>query len=180
MREVIIAFGYAGFNWGSLEVALGINSKLEGAVGGNGSWYGGSGGGSGSGVMDGGMSSRGFVWTVMISGVILTTMQVQDLKDRAGDRTRGRRTIALFLGEEASRCSIAGFVCFWTCVCAQFWRLGVLEYAGFAVVAVVVVLRVLLVRWSYREDAKTWRWWCFWHSSLYLMPLVSLAEKGLR
>lgn len=85
----------------------------------------------------------------------------------------------LLFGEEVSRCSIAGFVCFWTCACSLFWGLGWLAYVGFAGVAVVVVVRVLLVRWSYREDARTWRWWCFWHSSLYLMPVVSLVERKL-
>ncbi|KAL2259508.1 hypothetical protein VTK26DRAFT_6798 [Humicola hyalothermophila] len=182
VREAIIAFGYAAFNWGSLEVALGATTTITttARVADYNYCYG---NGNGNGPMDGGLmgaSSRGFVWTAMISGVIFTTMQVQDLKDQEGDKTRGRKTIALFLGEEFSRCSIAGFVCFWTCVCSHFWQLSPLAFAAFAVTAVVVVLRVLLVRWSPWEDAKTWKWWCLWHSTLYLMPLVSLAEKRLR
>lgn len=52
VRELIIAVAYGMFNSGSLLVAIGTGNSL---------------------------SLLGVVWTVIISGVILTTMQVQDL-----------------------------------------------------------------------------------------------------
>lgn len=52
VRELIIAVAYGMFNSGSLHVAIGTGNSL---------------------------SLLGVVWTVIISGVILTTMQVQDL-----------------------------------------------------------------------------------------------------
>lgn len=52
VRELIIAVAYGLFNSGSLHVAIGTGNSL---------------------------SLLGVVWTVIISGVILTTMQVQDL-----------------------------------------------------------------------------------------------------
>lgn len=67
-------------------------------------------------------SEQGYRWAIVISGVILTTMQIQDLKDVAGDRTRGRQTIPLAFGEWWSRWSIAGFVAGWSVVCV--WLLG--------------------------------------------------------
>lgn len=144
VREAIIAVAYGLFNSGSLAVATGPEYSL---------------------------SPRGLVWTVIVSGVILTTMQVQDLKDQEGDRTRGRKTIALYLGEQVSRTSIAFFVCFWSCACAYFWALGPGPFLLIGVTAAIVALRVLFVR-SQKADARTWRCWCFWHASLYVLPLL--------
>ncbi|TAQ86940.1 hypothetical protein B7494_g4737 [Chlorociboria aeruginascens] len=144
VREMIIAVAYGFFNSGSLTVAVGPAYSL---------------------------SLLGIVWTAIVSGVILTTMQVQDLKDQEGDRTRGRKTIALFLGERISRASIAFFVCFWSFVCEYFWGLGPLAFSVTAAAAAIVVMRVLFVR-SPKGDARTWRLWCFWHASLYALPIL--------
>ncbi|EMR70906.1 hypothetical protein MGN70_004422 [Eutypa lata] len=148
LREFIIAVAYGLFNSGSLKVAAGPGSVL---------------------------THLGVVWTVVVSGVILTTMQVQDLKDKEGDRTRGRKTIVLFLGEEFSRASIALFICFWSCLCIYFWALGALAIATNGAVSLLLALRVFYVRSSSREDARTWRLWCAWHASLYTMPLWKLV-----
>lgn len=149
IRELIIAVAYGLFNSGSLAVAVGQGHSLN---------------------------SYGIAWTIIISGVILTTMQVQDLKDRRGDETRSRKTIALFLGERFSRVSIAFFVGFWSCVCMYFWALGPITSLFIFMVASVVVTRVLCIGASYEEDARTWRWWCFWHASLYVLPFVVVGR----
>lgn len=150
LRELIIAVAYGLFNSGSLKVAAGPGSLL---------------------------TQMGVVWTAVVSSVILTTMQVQvqDLKDKEGDRTRGRRTIVLFLGEEFSRASIAFFLCFWSCLCIYFWALGALAMATNGAVSLLLALRVFYVRSSSREDARTWRLWCAWRASLYTMPLWKLV-----
>ncbi|ROV92771.1 hypothetical protein VMCG_09087 [Cytospora schulzeri] len=64
VREVLIAVGYAMFNSGSLKIAAGCHTQQNGS----------------------GINEKGAVWTAVISAVILTTMQVQDLKDQEGDR----------------------------------------------------------------------------------------------
>ncbi|EPE26890.1 hypothetical protein GLAREA_02804 [Glarea lozoyensis ATCC 20868] len=145
VRELIIAIAYGFFNSGSLTIAVGPECSL---------------------------SALGITWTIIVSGVILTTMQVQDLKDQKGDKTRKRRTIALFLGEKVSRTSIAFFVCFWSCVCEYFWNIEPLAYSVTAVAAAVVILRVLFIR-SPKGDARTWRLWCLWHASLYTLPVLT-------
>ncbi|EHL00687.1 putative Digeranylgeranylglyceryl phosphate synthase [Glarea lozoyensis 74030] len=61
VRELIIAIAYGFFNSGSLTIAVGPECSL---------------------------SALGITWTIIVSGVILTTMQVQDLKDQKGDKTR--------------------------------------------------------------------------------------------
>lgn len=149
IREIIISIAYGLFNSGSLLVAVGNEGSL---------------------------SSRGLYWTIIISGVILTTMQVQDLKDQKGDKTRGRKTVALWLGEHFSRTSIAFFVCFWTFMCSYFWSLSPFVFVLIAGTGGVVVQRLFLCT-SHNEHAKTWRWWCLWHASLYTLPGISLLGK---
>ncbi|KAK4160558.1 UbiA prenyltransferase family-domain-containing protein [Cladorrhinum sp. PSN259] len=149
VREMVISVAYGLFNSGSLAVAVGPAYSV--------------------------LSPLGLAWTVIVSGVILTTMQVQDLKDQAGDRLRGRKTICLYLGENFSRTSIAFFVGFWSCVCGYFWALGPLTFSLVALIAAVVAVRVLFVR-SPSEDAKTWRLWCLWHASLYTLPVLIATD----
>lgn len=152
VREILISIGYAMFNGASLQIAQG------GAT----------------------VNKQGFVWIGLISAVILTTMQVQDLKDQKGDRSRGRKTIVLYLGERVSRTSIAIFVLCWTLVCAAFWTRGmnpwVVTVPGLP--GLVVSFRVLLRR-SNAEDRQTWKLWCLWLVCLYLLPvLVRETERN--
>ncbi|KAI0974010.1 UbiA prenyltransferase family-domain-containing protein [Xylaria arbuscula] len=150
VRDLIISVAYGMFNSASLEIAVG-----------------------GGEYTDINISRGGFIWTVMISAVILTTMQVQDLKDQAGDRTRGRQTIALWIGDRFSRISIAFFVCFWSAACLWFWDPSPYCYIIPAITGAVTAYRVLSKN-TPKEDAATWRWWCFWTITLYLLPITSL------
>lgn len=158
VRELVIAVAYGLFNHGSLAIAA-SNSNTGSSVWTNG--------------------PQAIAWIGIISGVILTTMQVQDLKDMEGDRSRGRRTIPLFFGEGRSRMSISFFVCFWSWLCAYFWRLSLLEFAAHIGIAAVVAWRVVWVRSGQREDARTWKFWCLWHASLYVLPLLGLYGRSI-
>ncbi|KAK3984440.1 UbiA prenyltransferase family-domain-containing protein [Cladorrhinum sp. PSN332] len=146
VREILLSVAFAVLNHASLAVAVGPGYSP--------------------------LCPVGLVWTGICAGVILTTIQVQDLKDQAGDRMRGRKSICLSIGDNFSRTTIAAFVCFWSCVCGYFWDLGLLAFSMLLVVGAVVVLRVLVVR-SPRGDAKTWKLWCFWHAVLYALPVLS-------
>ncbi|GAW17082.1 hypothetical protein ANO14919_065320 [Xylariales sp. No.14919] len=150
VRDLIISVAYGMFNSASLEIAVG-----------------------GGEYTDIGISRGGLIWTTMISAVILTTMQVQDLKDQAGDRTRGRQTIALWIGDRFSRISIAFFVCFWSAACLFFWDLRPYGYIVPATTGAVTAYRVLSKK-TPKDDATTWRWWCLWTITLYLLPIISL------
>ncbi|GAB1191600.1 hypothetical protein APSETT444_000780 [Aspergillus pseudonomiae] len=81
-RDLVIAIAYGLFNASSLRIALGSSADLNPAAA--------------------HISRRGYLWITMISGVILTTMSIQDLKDMAGDRSRGRLTIPLLKYREIS------------------------------------------------------------------------------
>ncbi|PWY96634.1 hypothetical protein BO94DRAFT_570909 [Aspergillus sclerotioniger CBS 115572] len=144
IRDAIIAVAYGLYNTGSLRIACGGESQP---------------------------SEQGYVWIGMVSGVILTTMQIQDLKDQAGDRARARQTIPLVLGEQWSRGLIGGFVVGWSGVCVWFWALPGWCYLLVGGVGGMVVVLVLRSR-SVERDALAWRVWCAWLVGLYLLPCL--------
>ncbi|RYC59127.1 hypothetical protein CHU98_g7072, partial [Xylaria longipes] len=151
-REVILAIAYGLFNSGSLLVTTGLGSRL---------------------------SPLGLAWTAIVSGVILTTMQIQDLKDQAGDKTRNRRTIVLYYGETFSRVSVAFFVCFWSWICGQFWVSGLPVTVFTTSIAFFISLRVLFLR-SPESDARTWKLWCFWHASFRRVRGLGFPHIGIQ
>ncbi|KAF9876187.1 hypothetical protein CkaCkLH20_06130 [Colletotrichum karsti] len=156
LRDAIIAVAYFLFNTASLKIAIG-----EGTDGGSSS-------SSSSAV---GITREGYVWAGIISAVILTTMQVQDLKDQAGDAGRGRETMPLFFGDGASRASLAVLVPLWSCVCVYFWRMASWGVLPPVVSGALVVVGVLRTR-TPETDARAWRLWCLWTVCLYSLPLV--------
>ncbi|RCI09639.1 hypothetical protein L249_4163 [Ophiocordyceps polyrhachis-furcata BCC 54312] len=144
MREVLLAAAFALFNGGSLQLALGSQSRV---------------------------GRTGLAWIAVVSGIILTTIQVQDLKDQAGDRLRGRKTVPLVLGERLSRGSIAVLVCVWSLVCGRFWALSATSTAMLLLLAGLVAWRVLARR-GRREDLRNWHLWCVWLMCVYALPVI--------
>ena len=145
IRDLIISIAFALYNHGSLKLAAGVRTSLN---------------------------EKGLTWIGIISGVILTTMQVQDLKDQAGDKQRGRRTGPLFLGDKTSRILIAVFTLVWSHYCVFFWGLGLWVYLMTTMLGGSVAFRA--VRWrNPLDDDRTWKLWCAWTTALYLLPLVS-------
>ncbi|GKT57814.1 digeranylgeranylglyceryl phosphate synthase protein [Colletotrichum tofieldiae] len=146
VRDLIIAVAYGLFNTASLKIAI-------------------------SGDAEATITNEGYAWASIISAVILTTMQVQDLKDQAGDRGRGRATVPLFFGDKASRLSLAVLVPFWSCVCVHVWHIRswavLLPTLSGAMVAAAV-----LRRRTPETDSWAWKLWCLWTVCLYSLPLV--------
>ncbi|RDA86104.1 hypothetical protein CP532_1167 [Ophiocordyceps camponoti-leonardi (nom. inval.)] len=145
VREVLLAVSYAVFNAGSLQLAAGSQARI---------------------------SRTGMAWLVVVSGIILTTMQVQDLKDQEGDRLRERRTLPLVLGEKLSRGSIAVSVCLWSIVCGRFWALSTRGIVVLLLIAGFVAWRVLTRRRSRDEDRRSWQLWCGWLMCVYTLPFI--------
>ena len=148
IRDFIIAVAFELYNMGSLKLAISAQTEI---------------------------TTQGYTWILIISGVILTTMQLQDLKDQAGDRGRGRRTIPLLLGEGISRWSIAIFVLIWSGCCAFFWELRPWAYALPAMLGGFVAFRAVWRRTS-EEDSRTWKLWCLWMIVLYVLPIVHRSQ----
>lgn len=141
-RDFIIATAFSIYNHGSLVIAAG-SYGVE-------------------------VSTAGYIWIAVISATILTTMQVQDLKDMEGDASRGRKTWPLVIGEQASRWMIAVCTLGWAVFCVWFWSAGLLGIPPLALGAYVAWRSVMLR--DPKADGKTWRYWCAWTAVLYTMP----------
>ncbi|KAI1311115.1 hypothetical protein F5Y03DRAFT_411002 [Xylaria venustula] len=146
--SVLLLIGYGLFNYGSFRLVLGDEAEIN---------------------------STGLSWITLISAVVMTTIQIQDLKDTAGDRVRGRKTVVLTLGEGVSRASIALFDCLWSYVCAWPWYLPKTASAALAGLSGLLATRVLSKR-RVEDDRRTWRLCCLSHCCLYLLPVVRFSE----
>lgn len=116
------------------------------------------------------ISSTGYRWLGMIGGMILTTMQIQDLRDQVGDRARGRKTWPLVLGDGISRWWISICVQFWSIAFISFWKtpmwISVMPISLGIWIACCILLRM--------GDVRAWRWWCVWQAVLYALPALSI------
>ncbi|KAL8932276.1 MAG: hypothetical protein Q9216_006903, partial [Gyalolechia sp. 2 TL-2023] len=130
VRNILIASAFFLYNLGSLKVAIGASdASISDPV-----------------------SSAAYGWTATISAVIVSTMQVQDLKDQAGDLARGRETAPLVLGESTARQTIAIPVLFWSFACAAIWGL----WTPPLVVGSYVAYRVTWRR-GVDNDGRSWK-----------------------
>lgn len=154
IRNLIIAFAFFLYNLGSLKVASGASDQAED-------------------VHD--VATYG--WTALISAVILTTMQVQDLKDQQGDRVRGRQTAPLVLGEATARWTIAVPIIFWSIFFSVLWGSWLLPMPF----GLYIAYRILWIR-EKGADRRSWKLWCMWTVLIYLLPLASsiLGSTSLR
>ena len=144
VRNAIIASAFAVYNAGSLKLAAGKESTI---------------------------SLTGLEWIAMISGVILTTMHMQDFKDQAGDEQRGRRTVPLVLGDAAARWTIVVFLAFWALLCPLFWQLKVSTLLVSGGAAGLISVRMLIWR-DVKADSTSWKLWTLWTAMLYSLPLL--------
>nr|WBQ21649.1 hypothetical protein [Stachybotrys sp.] len=144
-RDVIISVSYGLANRTSLQLAIGPENTV---------------------------SHQGQLWLIIISAVVLTTMHIQDFKDQLGDSKLGRQTMPLLLGDGFCRVALSFLIPFWSLVSVRFWGLTMLSSSFHCLLAALIVTRLLWKR-EQKQDARTWRLWCFWHASLYALPLLS-------
>lgn len=114
-------------------------------------------------------------WLAIIGGIILTTMQVQDIPDMEGDAARGRKTFPLVYGGLAARISVAVGVMTWSFVCPTFWSVDVAGYLLLVIPGAVVTYCTLTYR-SVSADEATYKIWCVWLIIVYLLPLYKNPE----
>ncbi|KAF3063695.1 hypothetical protein GL218_02601 [Daldinia childiae] len=141
-RNVIIATAFWMYNTGSAKLANGGHTAH--------------------------ITEKGEVWTIVVSGVILTTMHVQDLKDQEGDRARGRRLAPYVLGDRVARWTISIPVFFWSYYCTWFWGVG-MAGIGIVVLGMTVAVRCLTCSGKH-ADRRTWELWALWTATLYMLP----------
>jgi 4-hydroxybenzoate polyprenyltransferase len=112
-----------------------------------------------------------FLWFGIIGAIVFTSIQTQDLEDMEGDAKRDRKTIPLVFGETLGRLSVAIPVAGWSIICPLFWQLELPSYIPSCLIGFTIAFRVLV--WSdIRSDKITWKMWCLWIISIYLLPLL--------
>jgi hypothetical protein len=137
--------GYAMFDSGSMKIAMGPGATIN---------------------------SMGLTWTALKSGVVLTTMQIQDLKGQADDMVRQRKTLVLHLGDDIARGSIGLFICMWTWVAALFWSFSSYRLIPAGSLAGLLAWRVIMRRTT-AEDRISWYLRCVWLVLLYSFPILA-------
>ena len=143
-RHALLAAAFAVYNSASLKLAAGSSSHI---------------------------SEKGWQWIAIISAVIATTIQIQDLKDQVGDQQRGRRSMPLELGEAVTSWSFVGALACWSVYVPVFWRVGVWPFSMTVGMASGIAGRVLLWR-DTEADCLSWKLWTWWTALLYAMPLL--------
>ncbi|XXH00987.1 hypothetical protein Hte_007338 [Hypoxylon texense] len=149
-RNAIIAFAFGIYNTGSVKVAVGSDATSTGGL-------------------FAGLSSEGIVWAAMVSVVIFTTMQVQDLQDVEGDRARGRHSAPIVMGDRPARWSVAVPMLVWPAAGAWFWGAGLALGGPQVILGTLVAVRCLWYS-GLQADKLTWRLWCLWTAMLYTLP----------
>lgn len=146
LRNAIVALALGTYNWTSVKVAIG-----------------------GGGSSPAQITSLGYNWVLMNAAVIFTTVHMQDIPDVAGDRSRGRHTIPIRLGQTVARWSLAIMIFVWGPTYTIYWHKTLVGIP--AVLGTYVSWRVLRYRDKPRDDRWTWQLWCTWTATLSLLPL---------
>jgi hypothetical protein len=151
-RNPINAGGYLSFIVGAVEAALNV-SYLE-------------------------YSPLTIRWLALIGCAVTTGIHAMDLYDQAGDSKRGRRTLPIALGATLARSMLLVSV---TLVSLSASRvIGVSFVSSSPAIALAAVISGRLsyrLKPSVRYEKTTFKCWCLWIISLYLIPVVDKWGK---
>lgn len=114
-----------------------------------------------------------YQWLAIISMVILTTIQAQDMGDQDGDNLRGRWTVPLVIGDVSARYTIASFVLLWSYVCVAFWELQISALVASLAFGTAVGYRFLFHR-AKAEDHVSFRIYNLWIAFIFSLPLLKI------
>jgi 4-hydroxybenzoate polyprenyltransferase len=110
-------------------------------------------------------------WFGIIGASVFSTIHIQDLRDQAGDRIRGRPTLPLIIGDWYCRWTLAVPIFFWSLFCPGFWQLEIWGYVVPTVTGGLIGARLLNKR-TVKQDKMTFKIWSLWLVSIYLLPFV--------
>ena len=149
VRNLVNALGYVCFTSGAMEVALGFSLPVK---------------------------TRLVEWFGVIAAVIFSTVHLQDMYDQLGDRIRGRRTVPLVIGDGPARWMTAITMLFWGYLCPRFWYSATVVTTLSLLLAGTVAVRCLLMR-TIEADRLTFKLWNVWMTLVFLLPLLSQADR---
>lgn len=121
------------------------------------------------------VSRTAWQWTLLFTfGIVGMTCQVQEFRDEAGDRARGRHTIVIALGRQYALWTVAATVAFWSVyaplifLCAR-WKVVVVSVA----VGALLVGTAMAGLKDQKFDRQMYRLWSVWVCSLVGLPLLA-------
>lgn len=125
------------------------------------------------------LNSTGWYWLLTVGLIIFTTLQIQDFRDQAGDRKKGRRTAQIVWGDNLMRWVTASIIVFWSLASPAWWMLGVESYLLPVAIGGLMAGRLLAWR-DALTDEKTWKLWGLWMASLFALPLCKSPTALVR
>lgn len=152
LRNFLIALGYGLYSSAALRVMVGSEHQI---------------------------TPTGFQWVALVTLVMFTTQHICDIKDAEGDRTRGRRSAPIVLGDDAVRWSVAVPVLLSSVACPAFFGLGLISYGLTMGTGSIVAGRTLMMR-DLRSDKLTWKLWALWTCGLFALPLTANSAAILK
>lgn len=112
-----------------------------------------------------------YQWITIISAIVATTIQIQDLKDLEGDRARHRHTCAVIVGDKVTRISCGLGVISWSILCPVYWGLQWHNCPLTLVLGSAVILNISFQR-GQKADKTSFVLWSYWVVSLFSLPLI--------
>ncbi|KAJ5690743.1 hypothetical protein N7462_005135 [Penicillium macrosclerotiorum] len=162
LRNFINALGYLCFTSGVVEIALGDTKHQHHRS-------------LDSGEYIGHMDSPK-LWPAVITGIIVSTMHIQDMYDQEGDALRGRKTLPLVIGDKATRRSLAIAMVLWGIICPILAQVEDLVFLASCLLTFSIAFRTLTWR-DPASDKITYRVWNIWASLVFIMPLLGVQKQ---
>ena len=122
-------------------------------------------------------NKRFYDWILVISTIVGTTTQVQDLKDLEGDRARNRQTFPVILGDFVTRFSCCAGIVFWSVWCFVYWDLNWLLCSTTMILGATVILSISVLR-GQKADKRSFLLWSFWVMSLLALPTLKAWQQS--
>ncbi|KAF2019986.1 hypothetical protein BU24DRAFT_387164 [Aaosphaeria arxii CBS 175.79] len=144
LRNFLIAVGYGLFSSAALRVMTGPEHAI---------------------------TTKGLQWIALVTMVMFVTQHICDIKDAEGDRSRGRRSAPIVLGDELVRLSVALPIIICSIVCPAFFGLGIGSYTATVGLGGLVAGRTWMLR-DLKSDKLTWKLWALWTVMLFALPLL--------
>jgi 4-hydroxybenzoate polyprenyltransferase len=121
------------------------------------------------------LNPLGWMWITILSTVVLTTIHLQDLRDRKGDESAGRKTLPVVLGDLPSRWLLAAGIAISSLGCPIFWATNGFAYVMVAAMGGLLAWRILAYR-NELADRVSWKLWPLWMMSIYIIPVLPRAN----
>src|SRR5215469_5667737 len=122
-------------------------------------------------------NDRFYQWILVITLVVGTTTQVQDLKDLDGDRARNRHTFPVVLGDFVTRFSCCAGIVFWSVWCYVYWDLKWQFCSPMMILGMTVILSIIFLR-GQKADKRSFLLWSFWVMSLLALPTLKAWQQS--